>query len=543
LNHKKIRFSFAFIGGITMIIKCADHLINRGHSINWILPRSDALTDWAQKNGVTIVNSQQEVLDYNKPTDYIFSIANDLILKEAIFKVPLHKAINLHYALLPKYAGVFSNAWALINGEKFSGITWHEIISRVDAGNIVVQKKFSIPDTATAYDLNLIARKLAFETFKNELVPAIEQRSLKSIPQDLASRSYNSLHKRPPGNGIFSWNTSAFKLLLLCKALRRGPIENSFELARFQFGNSFVIINNLEIICIDPVKPGVVFSIDKSGIIIGTGTYPVKCNDFKYPSGEQIGAFEWAKINNLAIGDKLPVLSSAYLKEVELLFEEISRNENYCKKAWVNALKAETDINWDTISQKTIAPIGKLKYAFQNNPDFIFILAGFLLSIGNTKSETAIMVENHQSKIKLQKVSAFCNYSLPLSIKLNPNQSLALFLTEIKNHLNENYSRGVHGKDMCYRRNISIFKSIDIAFEVCESLVNEVTISAPLVLRCELKTGRFQLLSFPDTQNKGIEKNRLTAIQNQLIDNCEFILNNPSITVGNLLKKIQLNKF
>jgi methionyl-tRNA formyltransferase len=60
-------------------------------------------------------------------------------------------AINLHGSLLPKYRGRSPHIWAIINGEKFSGVTAHRIREMVDTGNILVQKVVPIdPDESGA---------------------------------------------------------------------------------------------------------------------------------------------------------------------------------------------------------------------------------------------------------------------------------------------------------------------------------------------------------------------------------------------------------
>lgn len=65
-----------------------------------------------------------------------------------------NRAINLHPGLLPMYRGCFSTPWAIINGEEFSGYTYHVINENFDCGGILLQEKIKIHGKDTAHSLN-----------------------------------------------------------------------------------------------------------------------------------------------------------------------------------------------------------------------------------------------------------------------------------------------------------------------------------------------------------------------------------------------------
>lgn len=52
-----------------------------------------------------------------------------------------NKIINIHYSLLPKYRGYHSTVWAIINDEKYLGLTIHEMSEYIDDGDIIYQYK------------------------------------------------------------------------------------------------------------------------------------------------------------------------------------------------------------------------------------------------------------------------------------------------------------------------------------------------------------------------------------------------------------------
>ena len=74
--------------------------------------------------------------------------------------------LNIHYALFPKYRGMHSIVWAILNGEKHIGITVHYMSDLFDQGNIIYQKKIRIRNR-NSYELmkycdEFIERNLAF---------------------------------------------------------------------------------------------------------------------------------------------------------------------------------------------------------------------------------------------------------------------------------------------------------------------------------------------------------------------------------------------
>lgn len=75
------------------------------------------------------------------------------IISDEILKLVNHKAMNIHPSILPDYRGCFSCVWAILNGEKETGITFHYMTKEADRGNIILQRKIKIAENDTAYSL------------------------------------------------------------------------------------------------------------------------------------------------------------------------------------------------------------------------------------------------------------------------------------------------------------------------------------------------------------------------------------------------------
>lgn len=82
--------------------------------------------------------------------DLIVVVAYGKILPKELLEIPKHGVINVHASLLPKYRGAGPIQWAILNGEKETGITIMQVIEELDAGDILLQKKIPVaPDDTT----------------------------------------------------------------------------------------------------------------------------------------------------------------------------------------------------------------------------------------------------------------------------------------------------------------------------------------------------------------------------------------------------------
>ncbi len=84
----------------------------------------------------------------------IFVVVAFRILPEVVFTMPEYGTVNLHPSLLPRYRGAAPLNWAVINGDRESGITTIFIRKEIDAGNIIMQRAESIGEHETAGDIH-----------------------------------------------------------------------------------------------------------------------------------------------------------------------------------------------------------------------------------------------------------------------------------------------------------------------------------------------------------------------------------------------------
>lgn len=111
-------------------------------------------------------NFREDILELNP--DLIIVVAFR-ILPEKIYNIPNKGAFNLHASLLPKYRGAAPINYAIINGEKETGVTTFFLNKTVDTGEIIAQRKVEIGDKdfGELYnELKLIGSDLVLETVK-----------------------------------------------------------------------------------------------------------------------------------------------------------------------------------------------------------------------------------------------------------------------------------------------------------------------------------------------------------------------------------------
>ena len=113
--------------------------------------------------------------------DLIFlSVEFDQLIKPSLFKSK--RLYNIHFSLLPKYKGMFTSAWPILNNEKETGVTLHEIDFGVDTGDIIEQTKIKILDNYNSRDLySKYIEKGTELVIKN--IPNIINNNIKSFRQ------------------------------------------------------------------------------------------------------------------------------------------------------------------------------------------------------------------------------------------------------------------------------------------------------------------------------------------------------------------------
>ena len=141
---------FSVVGAVTK----PDQPRGRGHKLT---PPEVKVT--AEEHGIpvyqpeTIKNGElMPILEKLKP-DLCAVVAYGKILPKAVLDFPKYGCVNLHASLLPKYRGAAPIQWAVLNGDKETGITTMKMDEGMDTGDILLQETLTIGEYETSEEL------------------------------------------------------------------------------------------------------------------------------------------------------------------------------------------------------------------------------------------------------------------------------------------------------------------------------------------------------------------------------------------------------
>lgn len=105
------------------------------------------------------------------------------MLPESVWKMPPLGTLNLHGSLLPQYRGAAPINWAVINGEKETGVTTFKLKHEIDTGNILMQESFPIDENETAGEVHDKMKEIGAKVLV-ETVRGLADGSLHETPQE-----------------------------------------------------------------------------------------------------------------------------------------------------------------------------------------------------------------------------------------------------------------------------------------------------------------------------------------------------------------------
>lgn len=156
--------------------------------------------------------------------DIIFSFYYRNMISEEILAIPSLGAFNMHGSLLPKYRGRVPINWAVLNGERETGVTLHYMVKRADAGDIVDREAVPIGHDDTALDVFRKATAAA-RTVLERRIDGIRAGTAPRVKQDESQATY--FGGRKPEDGRIDWTVDAEKIYNLIRAVTH-PYPGAF---------------------------------------------------------------------------------------------------------------------------------------------------------------------------------------------------------------------------------------------------------------------------------------------------------------------------
>ncbi|HEY6045753.1 MAG TPA: methionyl-tRNA formyltransferase [Pyrinomonadaceae bacterium] len=134
-------------------------------------------------------------------------VAYGRILPAEFLNAYPHGCINVHFSLLPKYRGAAPVNWAIVNGEKETGVTTMKIVQELDAGPVLLQSATEIGKTETAPELMSRLAQMGADLISETLqkLPTLTLRE-----QMAEQASFAPILKRE--DGLIDWSMDAFAI-------------------------------------------------------------------------------------------------------------------------------------------------------------------------------------------------------------------------------------------------------------------------------------------------------------------------------------------
>ena len=217
----------AFFGTSSFAIPTLRELLSSGHAISALVTQPDRKTGRRLKvsppptkvlalaHNIPVYQPQDassmESADYLKRlnTDLFVVVSFGQILKKAILAIPRTLAINLHGSLLPKYRGAAPTNWAVINGERATGVTVIRMSEGMDEGDIILKRTSEIDEEDTNITLSEKLSELGAKLLL-EAIDLIEKGKATFEKQDNSKATYApKLNKR---DGLIDWSEPAVKI-------------------------------------------------------------------------------------------------------------------------------------------------------------------------------------------------------------------------------------------------------------------------------------------------------------------------------------------
>lgn len=210
---------------VVAVITMPDKPAGRGYKL-----QASPVKQYALEKGLTVL--QPEKLKEESFLIQLKELRIDLqvvvafrMLPEVVWSMPSKGTFNLHSSLLPQYRGAAPINWAIINGEKETGVTTFFLSHEIDTGDIIFREKTAITNTDNAETLHdrlmVMGAQLVLKT-----VDAVIDDNVTSIPQDELNANEIELKPAPK---IFkddcrvNWNANTEEIFNFIRGLSPYP--------------------------------------------------------------------------------------------------------------------------------------------------------------------------------------------------------------------------------------------------------------------------------------------------------------------------------
>jgi methionyl-tRNA formyltransferase len=276
---------------IIAVVTAPDKPAGRGQKINMSPVKEYALTQnllVLQPEKLKSDEFQNKLKELNPNLQIVVAFR---MMPESVWGFPELGTFNLHSSLLPQYRGAAPINWAIINGEKETGVTTFFLKHEIDTGDIVFQEKTSIGEDENVGSLYArlmeMGANLVLKTVK-----AIQEDNIKPIPQHIPD-SWNHAPKIFKETCKIDWNKSAAEIHNFVRGLSPYPC------AWTELNGKSLKIYATQKVAENQLKPTEISSDNKKYIHIGTGNGTISITELQAEGKKRMVVEEFLRGNKL----------------------------------------------------------------------------------------------------------------------------------------------------------------------------------------------------------------------------------------------------
>ncbi len=297
-----------FMGTPSFAVASLEALVRAGHQVAGVFSQPDKpvgrhqnklqptpVKECAQAHGIPVYQPERLrdgtalALLRELDPELIVAAAYGRILPDDILALPPKGCINVHSSLLPKYRGSAPINWAILNGERETGVTIQKMVHDLDAGDIILQRATPIgadENAAALYDrLALMGGELL-----TQAVAQIEAGTAACTPQDHAQATQAPMLSK--ALSPVDWTRSAQAIHNQIRGLYPWPAATTDILT----GEPVKLWGGQVVEKHAAAAPGTVISANKQGIDIACGDGQVlRVLELQAPGGKRMSAADYLR--------------------------------------------------------------------------------------------------------------------------------------------------------------------------------------------------------------------------------------------------------
>ena len=205
------------------------------------------------------------------------------ILPQEILDLPRYGCINVHSSLLPKYRGAAPINWAILNGERITGVSIMYMVAALDAGDVIRMVSTEIGEREDAAALTLRLSELGAQAL-SETIPTLADGTAKRTPQDESAFTYAPMLDR--SLSPIDWTKSVRQIVDQVRGLDPWPVATA-DLN----GTHFKIYGAQPAPGHTDKAPGAPVALTKQGLTVACGNGElVLLTQLQAPGGKRMAA-------------------------------------------------------------------------------------------------------------------------------------------------------------------------------------------------------------------------------------------------------------